>query len=105
MVFGKIFGEKCIRCGKNRTRTQFEGVPTCDDCKLTIDAKREHTRPCPNCNSAMGKEIIMNVIVDKCPMCRGVWFDGGELDLLKEAIEAGGGGDLATEMLTEIAVS
>jgi len=105
MVFGTIFGEKCVRCGMTRTKSQFEGVPTCDDCKLEIDAKREHTRPCPNCNSAMAKEIIMNVIVDKCPKCRGVWFDGGELDLLKEAIEAGGGGDLATEMLTGIAVS
>ena len=100
MVFGKIFGQKCVRCGKARTKMQFEDVPTCDDCKLVIEAKREHTRNCPNCKSAMAKEIIMNVIVDKCPTCRGAWFDGGELDLLKEAIEAGGGGDLAVEMLT-----
>ena len=105
MVIGKIFGEKCVRCGKARTKMQFEGVPTCDDCKLVIEAKREHHRRCPNCQSAMAKEIIMNVIVDKCSDCRGVWFDGGELELLRDAIEAGGGGDLAVEMLNGIAVS
>jgi Zn-finger nucleic acid-binding protein len=41
----------------------------------------------------MEKEVIQNVIVDRCRACSGVWLDGGELDLLRKAIQAGAGGD------------
>jgi Zn-finger nucleic acid-binding protein len=30
----------------------------------------------------------MGVIIDKCPSCQGVWLDGGELDLVKQALES-----------------
>jgi Zn-finger nucleic acid-binding protein len=44
---------------------------------------------------AMDKTVILNIIVDKCSLCHGVWLDGGELDLLKKAIEFGASGDFA----------
>ena len=34
-------------------------------------------------------------IVDRCPECRGVWLDGGELELLREGLERGMAADFA----------
>ncbi len=103
MVFNTIFGERCARCGVTRTKDAFEGLPTCEKCELEIQAEREEKRPCPMCTTAMDKSIVLNVVVDKCPSCHGAWLDGGELDLLKKAIENGDGGDFATGMVLGMA--
>ena len=79
---GSGVGETCVRCGKQRTRMEFEGVPTCLDCELKIKAEREETLLCQHDGAPMRKEVIQNVIVDRCPDCGGVWFDGGELEIL-----------------------
>ena len=88
-----LLGEKCARCGKRRTRKEFAGVPTCDECQqtleLTLAAAKEAPRDCPIDGNAMVKEVVSNVIVDRCPSCKGVWLDGGELELLRGAIEGG----------------
>ncbi len=70
-MMGKIFGEQCVRCNITRTKTQFEGVPTCEKCEVEINADREPKRPCPTCNSPMDKTVVLNVIVDKCPSGHG----------------------------------
>ncbi len=31
-----LFGEKCIRCGKRRTKHTYEGLPTCEDCEANL---------------------------------------------------------------------
>ncbi len=103
MVFNTIFGERCARCGVTRTKDAFEGLPTCEKCELEIQAEHEEKRPCPMCTTAMDKSIVLNVVVDKCPSCHGAWLDGGELDLLKKAIEYGDGGDFATGMVLGMA--
>ena len=102
-MFEKILGEYCARCGKARTKADFEGLPTCDNCKLEIESDREEKRPCPNCHTEMEKTIVMNVIIDKCPSCHGAWLDGGELDLLQQAVQSGGG-DFATGMVLGMAM-
>ena len=88
-----LLGEKCARCGKKRTRKEFEGIPTCDECQRALELKlaaaKEAPRACPLDRAAMQKEIVSNVIVDRCPACKGVWLDGGELDLLRGAIADG----------------
>lgn len=81
-----LFGERCERCDKKRTKKEFEGVPTCDACRLAIQADREFPRNCPIDRTQMNKEVVMNVILDRCPSCHGVWLDGGELALLKRAV-------------------
>ena len=85
-----LFGEKCARCGKKRTRKEFAGVPTCDECHQTLELKlaasKESPRACPIDQAAMQKEVVSNVIVDRCPRCKGVWLDGGELELLRGMI-------------------
>ena len=52
----------------------------------------------------MDKEVVLNVVVDKCPSCHGAWLDGGELEVLKQALECGGDDNLATGLLLGMAV-
>ncbi|MGH7566747.1 MAG: zf-TFIIB domain-containing protein, partial [Gemmatimonadota bacterium] len=81
-----VWGEKCVRCGGKRTRSTYEGLPTCDDCQKLLEAQlqadAEDHRLCPLDGVAMSKEIVLNVVVDRCPACKGMWLDGGELELL-----------------------
>lgn len=88
-----LFGEKCERCGAQRTKHSFEGVPTCEPCEAKLLAKRqaegEPRQSCPVDGELMEKVIVLNLVLDRCPGCEGVWLDGGELDLLRRSIEAG----------------
>ena len=87
-----LLGAKCSRCGQRRTRREYEGLPTCESCEEMIEAKmkaaEEQTRQCPIDKADMDKEIILNLVVDRCPSCGGVWLDGGELATMKGSIEA-----------------
>lgn len=93
-----VWGEKCVRCGNKRTKETYDGLPTCDQCRAALEARlradAEERRVCPLDGIAMSKEIVWNVVVDRCPTCRGMWLDGGELDLVKTGIEAGMAADL-----------
>ena len=91
-----LFASKCVRCGSKSTRNKVEGLPTCETCELKIQMERETPRMCPVEGSAMQKKIIHNVIVDKCPACKGLWLDEGELILLQNAMRDKGGGDFAS---------
>jgi hypothetical protein len=88
-----LFGEKCARCGKQRTREAYEGLPTCATCrellKRRLEASREDVYTCPIDGQRLDKEIVLSVIVDRCPSCHGVWLDGGELEQLRGAIATG----------------
>jgi cytidyltransferase-like protein len=98
------FGQRCARCGEKRTKQEFEGLPTCEKCEVEIRAEREEKLPCPMCSTPMDKSIVLNIILDKCPTCHGAWLEAGELDLLKEAIDAGAGSEFATGMVIGMAV-
>jgi len=78
-------------------------VPTCESCEellaASLVAKGEAARQCPLDSTAMTKEIVCSIVIDRCPSCNGVWLDGGELDLLKQAIKAGMSDDFARVML------
>jgi len=71
---------------------------------MKIKADREETRLCPTDSNVMDKDIVHNVIIDRCEKCGGVWLDGGELDVMKKAIESGAGGDFATGMVLGMAI-
>ena len=79
-------GETCARCGTRRTRRRFEGEPTCIECELALKAEREERLTCRHDGALMRKEVIEDVIVDRCPECGGVWFDGGELEALSHVL-------------------
>jgi len=98
-------GEKCFRCGEKRTKKSFEGVPTCDSCELKIKSEREESRYCPIDSTKMTKDVISNVIIDRCYKCGGVWLDGGELDILKKTIESDGESDFVTGLIVGMVAS
>jgi hypothetical protein len=88
-----LFGSTCTRCGKRRTRARYAGAPTCDACKEQIEgrlaAAREIRRRCPVDGAEMAKEVVLKLILDRCPTCRGVWLDAGELEQMQETIGEG----------------
>ena len=85
-----LFGEKCARCG-TRTRKADEGPSICEGCQhemqLAVEAQAEDSRNCPIDGARMQKEISFMILIDRCPSCRGVWLDGGELERLKGGVE------------------
>ena len=90
----RLFGSKCVRCG-DRTRQKFDELPTCAACGARLRAEREPAYCCPIDQTPMTKEVIGNVVVDRCPECQGVWLDKGELKLLQNAAREEGS-DFAT---------
>ncbi len=88
-------GERCIRC---RNRFKFEelevgpdGFAICRDCAAKISSADEPRRVCPVDGREMEKAFIRNVVlVDLCPACRGVWFDGEELEIVEQGIREDG---------------
>lgn len=96
MILNKLFGERCVRCHGPRTKKSYEGRPTCEKCQLEIQAERENSRSCPVCNCPMNKAVVLDVILDKCTSCGGAWLDAGELERLRQTLEAKLGGDSGT---------
>jgi len=41
---------------------------------------------CPQCQHPMTKKSRGDVTLDTCPQCRGLWFDSGEIDDLKDQL-------------------
>lgn len=41
---------------------------------------------CPRCQKdKLGRMVLHGVTLDRCPKCKGLWFDAGELDKVKKA--------------------
>lgn len=88
-----IFGERCVRCDDRRTKHEYEGLPTCTSCEEELRtrtrAEGEARHSCPLDGEVMEKDVILNVVIDRCPTCKGIWLDGGELDLIRNAVAEG----------------
>ncbi len=39
---------------------------------------------CPRCKVSLIKTKKLDIPVDYCPQCRGVWLDGGEMEKIME---------------------
>lgn len=39
---------------------------------------------CPKCKSTMEVVVYNNVEIDRCTVCKGMWFDAGESELLRK---------------------
>lgn len=77
-------GNKCVRCGRLTHRKPSLALPVCDTCAAELKRARERTRSCPIDGTELSKEIVLNIVIDHCPRCGGVWLDAGELRLLIE---------------------
>lgn len=84
-----LMSPKCVRCGQ-RTTHRLDDRPTCEHClqqiELLLAAAREQPRSCPIDGTAMQKSVAHMMVIDRCPTCRGVWLDGGELERMKEDV-------------------
>ena len=43
-----------------------------------------HTLQCPKCQHGMDEVTYGNLTVDRCTECRGLWFDTGEAEALRD---------------------
>lgn len=43
---------------------------------------------CPKCGSNLDQVEMMDIPIEKCPECHGIWLDSGELDLIVEREKA-----------------
>ena len=82
----------CVHCNINKTKRDFEKQPTCAACKTKILLAREPTRICPVDGATLLKEHNSEIIIDRCPKCKGVWLDAGEIEAIKEATRIEGVG-------------
>jgi hypothetical protein len=92
-------GERCIRCRNyfkfEQLETGPDGFGVCAPCGLKISGADEPKRLCPVDGIEMDKAFIRNVVlVDRCPACKGVWFDGDELEIVERGMRADGFADL-----------
>jgi predicted Zn-ribbon and HTH transcriptional regulator len=46
------------------------------------ERKQLHHMHCPKCGATLVEERYHGVQVDRCPECRGLWFDAGEAESL-----------------------
>ena len=77
-------GEKCVRCGR-RFRGERRQLATCNTCLAELRAAGEQVLQCPHDGYDLIKEVIHEVVIDRCLECGGVWLDAGELRLLQRA--------------------
>ena len=80
-----IYGENCHRCGQ-KTRRKRKDKPTCGHCIAILESRHEEIRKCPVDETEMRKEILHNIILDRCPKCSGLWFDKDELESFEDLI-------------------
>jgi Zn-finger nucleic acid-binding protein len=56
------------------------GATECSSCGVAVKL------PCPACDQAMVKHLVLGLQLDRCEGCMGVWCDGGELQTLHEEV-------------------
>ena len=44
--------------------------------------KELHFMHCPKCGHDLLEESHQGVLIDRCPVCHGIWLDAGEMDEL-----------------------
>lgn len=85
--------ERCARCREHPAKEVLDGLPTCERCGALVRLKAESQRLCPVDGTPMRKEVVRNLLIDRCDSCGGIWLDHDELEaLLRLASERDDGG-------------
>jgi hypothetical protein len=84
-------GEKCVRCNQHFKFDDLiyrsNALGYCRECDAKLDPSREPTRTCPHDGKLMKKSLIYDrVLIDHCPGCGGIWFDGDEIELMRKLV-------------------
>ncbi len=72
----------CVRCREHPAEEDLDGLATCRRCGTLIRQKCEVVRVCPVDGAEMLKEVLQNLLIDRCPVCGGIWLDHEELEAL-----------------------
>jgi len=85
--------ERCARCREQPAKEVLDGLPTCERCGALVRLKAESKRTCPVDGTPMRKEVVRNLLIDRCESCGGIWLDHDEIEaLLRLAAERDDGG-------------
>jgi len=58
--------------------------------KAVVEAERKsHFMKCPKCGADLETFLMHHVHIDRCPECKGVWLDDGELEQLLKHGDSG----------------
>ncbi len=85
-------GERCIRCRNWHKFEDLTALPTgwslCPSCAQKLDETKQRKYLCPADGREMKQDIIEGfVVVNKCSECGSMFFDGRELETLKENLK------------------
>ena len=53
--------------------------------------RQSHFMKCPKDGADLEEQEMGPIKVDVCPDCKGIWFDGGELEMMKHAKKGSAG--------------
>lgn len=53
------------------------------DAERTSEERRSHHMKCPKCGADLVETDFHHIKIDRCPDCKGVWFDAGEVEMLE----------------------
>jgi hypothetical protein len=54
------------------------------------ELKEQHWMRCPKCGQQMEETELAGIMVDRCTVCSGIYFDKGELEILLSSKEPKG---------------
>ena len=97
----EIYGDNCHSCDQ-KTRRIHNDKPTCGQCIVIMEARHEEIRKCPVDGTDMKKEILHNIILDRCSECSGLWFDKNELESFEQLIRQVSSENLVHEIIRGI---
>jgi hypothetical protein len=64
-------------------------------------AKATGSMQCPRCGTALAPQAQLDVTVDECPGCGGVWLDKGEMEHIGRREEEGWLGQFIRDRLSK----
>jgi len=86
-------------------RHNEKGEFVCRFCELELRLENEPRIPCPEHGCEMEKEVKVlqahPMLIDRCPLCKGVWLQPGELEMLEAYFEENGSNSYARHGSTD----
>lgn len=92
----------CRDCGKPTVFARNARSAVCAACAGQPIERPLSDRTCPVDGTAMMPEWRSDVVVERCPSCRGMWLDEGELELILAATRSTASDRGATDLLMNI---
>lgn len=103
----------CKDCQKETRKKDDKDNFSCSECaEISANKKlisQEKIINCPKDNHPMEKEIHLldeeKIVIDRCPHCKSLFLDEGELEKIKENLEDDGDSNFGTGLLIGMAIS